>query len=95
MRILAVAILAAAGAVAPSSGEAHSWFAPSCCTGNDCKPIVSILETTEGDLVTTIDGRSATFPKGFPHRRSQDEDSYACIGPNSTPRCLYFPDVGS
>lgn len=88
-------LIAAATTISSTVAEGHSWFAPSCCSGNDCQPIVSILETVDGDLVTTIDGRSATFPKGFPHRRSQDNDSYACIGPNSTPRCLYFPDVGS
>lgn len=78
-----------------SSVSAHGWFDPTCCSGKDCSTIVSILEVTDGDLITTIDGNSAVFPKSFPRRKSQDGESYACIGLNNTPRCLYIPDLGS
>lgn len=79
-----------------SSGAlAHSWFDSECCSGQDCSEIVSILEVADGDLVTTIDGRAAIFPKSFPRYKSLDNYSYACIGQGGTPRCLYIPDISS
>lgn len=90
---------------------AHSWYDPSCCSGQDCAPIPSIAVTAGeggwrvrlrvGDhpLVTGPIDVTVPYDEALP---SQDGAFHACIR-DQTPGweyvtpiiCLYVPDTGA
>jgi hypothetical protein len=74
---------------------AHSWYAPACCSGQDCAPLPkgSSVEPVRGGYAVRLEPDGD--PIFFPHekvRPSQDGDWHACINPvTRAVYCLYVP----
>lgn len=101
MRALAAVFFAVVlvGSSACSRAEAHSWYEPVCCSGQDCRQVPA------RDVRENLDGSWTYLPYDvtfLPYmiRESQDERIHACIAeypgeeggsPRRVPRCLYLP----
>lgn len=78
----------------PGAEKIHDWYAPECCSGQDCAPLpegASVDSVRGGDAVRLTPGSAPVF---FPHakvRPSQDGDYHACVSSTGTPFCLYVP----
>ena len=79
--------------------QAHSWFEPNCCGGNDCgpAPVGSVKWTPAGwnvstprvqDTVPFDDNRIRYVPPDEP------QQFYICEYPAHRLRCLYSPESG-
>ena len=67
----------------------HSWYAPECCSGYDCKPVSTedVVETDEGWKYLPTGN---TFTKDQV-RPSEDRNYHVCIGPvNHKSYCIYI-----
>jgi hypothetical protein len=77
--------------------HAHSWYAPSCCSGHDCEAIprdALVEELADGWNVEFVSAHRGYVRLFFPRklkRDSQDGGFHACIRPDLTPICIYVP----
>lgn len=78
--------------------DAHSWYAPSCCSGHDCEPIprdALVEELPDGWHVAFISKNLGPVDLFFPRklkRDSEDGSYHACIRPaDLEPLCIYVP----
>ena len=85
--------------------DAHEWYDPECCSGQDCAPVARehVVATPDGWQVRLKPGEhpntrfpvDRTLPYTSPQvRHSQDSDFHACVL-GGTLLCLYVPDMGS
>ena len=74
--------------------EAHDWYSPACCSGQDCAPIPNgtrVVGVPLGYEVQFPSGEKVFFSKDKV-QPSQDGEIHACIGIQvRTPYCLYMP----
>lgn len=68
--------------------NAHSWYAPECCNGEDCRPVPAeeVIETETG---------WKHLPSGKEFRKdqvkpSQDRHFHICVSRYGTPYCIYI-----
>lgn len=81
-----------------SPSQAHDWYDPACCGGNDCAPIPreSVALTREGWVVTLQPGQHPMVTRGRvtaivpadEARPSQDADFHACVRDQSSPSAV-------
>lgn len=99
MRLVLPLLLASA-----TFASAHEWYAPSCCSGQDCARIaVSSVEIAPAGFIVRLDSAehvqvSRRFEETVPYsshklRKSQDGDFHACISlARQELICLYAPE---
>lgn len=99
MRLVLFILLASA-----SYASAHEWYAPSCCSGQDCARIeVSSVEIAPEGFVVQLDPAehiqvSRRFEETVPYssyklRKSLDDDFHACVSrARQELICLYVPE---
>lgn len=89
---IAVAIGALIGIVAffaiLIAAQAHDWYDPQCCSGEDCRPVPAeeVIETETG---------WKHLPSGIEFRKDQvkpskDRHFHICVSKYGTPYCIYI-----
>lgn len=86
--------------------EAHSWYDPKCCSGEDCAPItIGHVERISGGWRIIIDEsvhpmarKRQVYEIGDESSKllpSRDKDWHVCLGPaTQNVFCVYKPDPG-
>ena len=94
-------------AVVPHEANAHAFYDPKCCSGQDCAPVrpEAVTATARGWLVELQPGdhpfanRKMIFvvPYGSDKvKHSPDGNYHACISPGAEILfCLYVPEMGA
>jgi hypothetical protein len=66
-------------AVLPSA-QAHDWYPPECCSGQDCAPADTVVVRADGSYLVTSRGMSAVIPADYSRwRKSPDGRVHVCI----------------
>ena len=75
--------------------QAHSWYPPHCCTGQDCKKVDQLEHLPDGSILMHFGGQQVVVPRGFTMQPSQDLEAHVCVfrGANGRwlPRCVFLP----
>lgn len=86
--------LAIAAAVFRTPARGHSFYAPECCSGQDCAPLPAeavVQQVPGGWNVTRSPGEAPIFFTRDKMRPSPDGAWHACVGSTGTGFCLYLP----
>lgn len=93
--IVLALLLAAICFTAVSKAQAHSWYDPDCCSGQDCEPVSAVsfvasdLSALPVMIVTTSLG-TKPLTEYTKVRQSKDGRMHACIFSGYL-LCLYMP----
>lgn len=86
------------GVLSASTASGHDWYAPDCCSGQDCKPVEDgrVKETSAGYVLPN----GETIPHGDSRlRASRDWQFHWCHAQNpigfQKTYCLYIPGRGT
>lgn len=91
-----------------TAAEAHEWYDPECCSGEDCAPIAAKpwqveripggyrIKLRQGDHPMVRRTIEVEIGDENPKlRQSHDEKWHVCVGPASQAVfCVYKPDAG-
>jgi hypothetical protein len=75
---------------------AHSWYAPDCCSGQDCTPADALAIDIRGDFEVRV---GVWVPRGFAVRPTKDDRIHICYRRETEPSfllpiCLFLPPEG-
>jgi hypothetical protein len=75
--------------------QAHSWYPPHCCTGQDCKKVDQLEHMPDGSILMHFGGQQVVVPRGFTMQPSKDMDAHVCVFRGASgrwmPRCVFLP----